>query len=242
MNNLERITKKLFQNFGILIRKYNPATSEELRRITLLRHYHIDLIFDIGANKGQYAMGIIDAGYTNRIVSFEPLSAVHQVIGQNSKKYPNWSVAPRCAVGSKREEIEINISANSVSSTLLHMLDSHLDGAPESKIIGKEKVPVFPLDEIGAEYVKDSQHIFLKIDVQGFEQEVLKGATQLIDKAKGIEMEISLVALYEGQNWLLPQVLEYMESKGFQLRSIMPAFTDHKTGNVLQCNGIFFKN
>jgi hypothetical protein len=51
-----------------------------------------------------------------------------------------------------------------------------------------------------------------------------------------------LVALYEGQNWLLPQVLEYMESKGFQLRSIMPAFTDHKTGNVLQCNGIFFKN
>lgn len=242
MNNFERITKKIFQNFGILIRKYNPATSEELRRIKLLQHYQIDLVFDIGANKGQYAMGIMDAGYVKRIVSFEPLSAVHTQLTQSSKKYSNWTIAPRCAIGAKKEEIEINISANSVSSTLLNMLDSHLDGAPESKIIGKEKVEVLPLDTIGKEYLKTEKNIFLKIDVQGFEQEVLKGAQQLIEKAKGIEMEISLVALYEGQNWLLPQVLQFMQEKGFQLRSIMPAFTDHKTGNVLQCNGIFFKN
>lgn len=242
MNSFERITKKIFQNFGILIRKYNPATSEELRRIKLLQHYHIDLVFDIGANKGQYAMGIMDAGYRKRIVSFEPLSEVHKALKEGSKNYANWTVAPRCAVGARKEEIEINISANSVSSTLLTMLDSHLDGAPESKIIGKEKVMVYPLDEIGKEYIQTEKNIFLKIDVQGFEQEVLKGATQLIERAKGIEMEISLVSLYEGQKWLLPEVLEFMQQKGFQLRSIMPAFTDHKTGNVLQCNGIFFKN
>lgn len=242
MNNFERITKRIFQNFGILIRKYNPATSEELRRIKLLQHYQIDLVFDIGANKGQYAMGIMDAGYQKRIVSFEPLSAVHKILQESSKKYANWSVAPRCAIGAKKEEIEINISANSVSSTLLHMLDSHLEGAPESKIIGKERVTVLPLDEIANTYITTEKNIFLKIDVQGFEQEVLKGAAQLIERAKGIEMEISLVALYENQTWLLPQVLEYMEQRGFQLRSIMPAFTDHRTGKVLQCNGIFFKN
>ena len=242
MNSFERITKRIFQNFGILIRKYNPATSEELRRIKLLQHYNIDLVFDIGANKGQYALGIIDAGYEKRIVSFEPLSAVHEVLSRVSRGYANWSIAPRCAIGAKKEEIEINISANSVSSTLLTMLDSHLEGAPESKIIGREKVYVWPLDEIGKDYIRTEKNIFLKIDVQGFEQEVLKGATQLIEKAKGIEMEISLVSLYEGQKWLLPEVLNFMEQRGFQLRSIVPAFTDHKTGNVLQCNGIFFKN
>lgn len=242
MNNFERITKKIFQNFGILIRKYNAATSEELRRIKLFEHYGIDLVFDIGANKGQYALGIMDAGYKHKIVSFEPLSKVHEVLLKESKKFSNWTIAPRCAIGSRKEEIEINISANSVSSTLLHMLDTHLEGAPESKIIGKEKVNVFPLDEIGEQYRAAARNIFLKIDVQGFEQEVLKGATAFIEKAKGIEMEISLIALYEGQNWLLPEVLEFMKQKGFQLRSIIPAFTDHKTGNVLQCNGIFFKN
>jgi FkbM family methyltransferase len=241
MNNFERITKKIFQNFGILIRKYNPATSEELRRIKLLEHYQIDLVFDIGANKGQYAMGIMDAGYRNRIVSFEPLSKVHRELQETSKKFSNWAVAQRCAIGAKKEEIEINISANSVSSTLLPMLDTHLEGAPESKIIGKEKVTVLPLDEIGKTYVNAEKNIFIKIDVQGFEREVLKGAVEFIEKAKGIEMEISLVPLYEGQIWLLPQVLEFMEQRNFQLRSIMPAFTDPKTGNVLQCNGIFFK-
>jgi FkbM family methyltransferase len=242
MNGFERFTKKIFQGFGILVRKYNPATSEELRRIRLLEHFKVDLVFDIGANKGQYATGIIDAGFGNRIVSFEPLSSAYSVIEKESAGSSTWTVAPRCAIGSRREEIEINISANSVSSTLLNMLDSHIEGAPESKIIGKEKVQVYPLDEIGAQYTKGAKNIFLKIDVQGFEQEVLKGAQQMITAAKGIEMEISLVPLYEGQTWLLPQVLEYMESKGFILRSIVPAFTDHKTGIVLQCNGIFFRN
>jgi len=103
-------------------------------------------------------------------------------------------------------------------------------------------VQVYPLDEIGKEYTGNSKNIFLKIDVQGFEQEVLKGAQQMLDKAKGVEMEISLVPLYENQGWLLPEILEYMSDKGFTLTSIVPAFTDHKTGKVLQCNGIFFRN
>jgi FkbM family methyltransferase len=242
MNNLERITKKIFQNFGILIRKYNPATSEELRRIKLFEHYKVDLVFDIGANKGQYATGIMDAGYKNKIVSFEPLSSAHSVIDSLSKSYGNWTIAQRCAIGSRNEEIEINISANSVSSTLLNMLDTHLDGAPESKIIGKEKVKVYPLDEIAPELIRESKNIFLKIDVQGFEQEVLKGAQKMLEKAKGVEMEISLVPLYQDQNWLLAEILKYMTDKGFTLVSIVPAFTDHKTGKVLQCNGIFFRN
>ncbi|CAN5337751.1 FkbM family methyltransferase [soil metagenome] len=241
MNSLERTIKNIFQNFGILIRKYNAATSEDLRRIKLFEYYKIDLVFDIGANKGQYATGIIDAGYKHKIVSFEPLSSVHSIIDNASKSYSNWTVAPRCAIGAKKEEIEINISANSVSSTLLTMLDSHIEGAPESKIIGKEKVQVFSLDEISDTYTANAKNIFLKIDVQGFEQEVLKGATAMIDRTTGIEMEISLVPLYENQTWLLPQILEYMEQKGFVLTSIVPAFTDNVTGKVLQCNGIFYR-
>src|SRR3954469_9966460 len=133
MNNFERITKGIFQKFGILIRKYNPHTSEDLRRIKLLEHNQIDLVFDIGANQGQYALGIMSAGYTKRIISFEPLSEVYKQLMANNKGYSNWTLAPRCAVGEKKEEIEINISANSVSSTLLNMLDTHFEGAPESK-------------------------------------------------------------------------------------------------------------
>lgn len=121
------------------------------------------------------------------------------------------------------------------------MLDEHYQGAPDSKIIGKEKVQVYPLDEIAEQYSNNAKNIFLKIDVQGFEQEVLKGAQSVINKAKGIEMEISIVPLYENQNWLLPQVLDFMSQNGFELTSIVPAFTNNETGVVLQCNGIFFR-
>ena len=87
MNNFERITKNIFQKFGILIRKYNAATSEELRRLKLLQHHHVDLVFDIGANKGQYAKGIIDAGYKGKIISFEPLEHVQQPLIQKVVNY-----------------------------------------------------------------------------------------------------------------------------------------------------------
>ena len=53
MDSFGRIIKKILQGFGILVRKYNSATSEELRRTKLLQHYGIDLVFDIGANRGQ---------------------------------------------------------------------------------------------------------------------------------------------------------------------------------------------
>jgi Methyltransferase FkbM domain len=125
---------------------------------------------------------------------------------------------------------------------LLTMLDSHIEGAPESKVIGKESVQVFPLNEIAPSYMVNAKNVFLKIDVQGFEQEVLKGASDILSKAKGIEMEISLIPLYQNQTWLLPQVLEFMKLNGFTPYSIVPAFTDEKTGKVLQCNGIFFKD
>jgi FkbM family methyltransferase len=242
MNQLEHTTKKIFQKLGILVRKYNANTSEECRRLKLLKTYNIDLVFDIGANAGQYAMGIIDAGYTGRVVSFEPLSSVHKKTTESSNKYPNWQVAQRCAIGNKRDEIEINISENSVSSTLLNMLDSHYQGAPESKIIGKEKVQVYPLDEIAPNFIQSSKNIFIKIDVQGFEKQVLEGASSMIQKAKGIEMEISIIPLYENQNWLLPEVLGFMSNNGFKLKSISPAFTNNKTGEMLQCNGIFFRD
>lgn len=241
MTPAERFTKNLLQKFGILIRKYTPGSSEELRRIKLLKHLNIDVVFDIGANRGQYAQGLIDAGYGNKIISFEPLSDAHAKLSAASSGNDNWNAAPRCAVGSQRGETEINISENSVSSTLLNMLDTHVEGAPESRIVSKEKVEVIPLDDMSPEYTSPESRIFLKIDVEGFESEVLAGAQKTLERTSGLEMEISLVPLYTGQKFLLPEVLEYMRARNFLLVSINPGFTDFTTGQVLQCNGIFMK-
>ncbi len=241
MNTRERITKKFLQRFGILIRKYTPGSSEELRRTKLFEHHGINIVFDIGANKGQYAQGIMDNGFQGKIVSFEPLSEVHKRLQSAAEGKTQWTIAERCAIGSSEGEAEINIAANSVSSTLLDMLETHTDGAPESAIVSTEKVQVTTLDKVSSKYTQANDKLFLKIDVEGFEEEVLKGGTETLEKAIGIEMEISIVPLYKGQRLLLQEALSFMQSKGFKLVSITPGFTDFKTGEVLQCNGIFFR-
>jgi FkbM family methyltransferase len=241
MTRFERITQNFFQRFGILVRKYNAGTSESLRRVKLLEKYKVDMLLDVGANTGQYAQSLFDNGYTGRVLSFEPLSSAHSDLSKRSSGNNRWTVAPRCAVGAEDGTTTIHISENSVSSSLLNMLDSHLEGAQESKIIGSEEVLVRSLDSMTELYQPGNKNIFLKIDVQGYEQPVLKGAQKLVGTLRGIEIEMSIVPLYENQHWLFEDILHDMHAAGFQLMSLSPAFTDLNTGQQLQLNGIFMK-
>jgi FkbM family methyltransferase len=241
MTRFERITQNFFQRFGILVRKYNAGTSESLRRVKLLEKHNVDMLLDVGANTGQYAQSLFDNGYKGRVVSFEPLSSAHTLLTKRASGNKQWKVAQRCAVGAENTTTTIHISENSVSSSLLTMLDSHIEGARESKIIGSEEVPVRTLDSMTELYRPGSNNIFLKIDVQGYEQPVLKGAQKLFPTLRGIEIEMSIVPLYENQQWLFEQIIRDMNAAGFQLMSLSPAFTDLKTGQQLQLNGIFMK-
>lgn len=231
----EILLRKLGAKFG-----FDFKMTDEERVILLLKHYGINLVFDVGANTGQYAKELFSLGYKGRIVSIEPLSKAYDVLIKNSKNNKNWEIADRCALGDKEEEVEINITENSVSSSLLDVLPEHTSAEPASKIIGKEKVKVHRLDSISAKYIRTSDFIFLKIDTQGFEENVLKGAAETIKKAKGIQLEMSLVKLFEGQK-LYFELIELMKNDGFILHSIEPAFTNKQTGRLLQVNGLFFR-
>ena len=242
MTNLERWIKKLFSRFGILVRKYNTGSSEGLRRNALFKKYGINLVFDIGANNGQYAKDILDTGYRGEIVSFEPMKAVHEKLFRASKKIENWHVPESMALGQSEGELEINVTQNLVSSTFLSIAEAHISGEPKSKIVRKERVKVRTLNQIALSYLSSDSKIFIKMDVQGFEEDVIKGGENIFNKALGVEMEVSLVPLYNEKIWLLSEVLAYMTEKGFTLKSISPAFTDAVTGEMLQCNAIFFKD
>ena len=78
----------------------------------------------------------------------------------------------------------------------------------------------------------------LKIDVQGFEKKVLAGAEASLQKIKIIQLEMSLVPLYQNE-WLFHEVLEYLTQKGFQLYSLENGFFNKETGQLLQADGIF---
>ncbi|MDJ1180587.1 FkbM family methyltransferase [Roseofilum sp. BLCC_M91] len=240
---MKKQIKQAFRNLGweLEFHKFSPDISEVARLKRLLDYHQIDLIFDVGANKGQYARYLREIGYGGKIVSFEPLSQCHDQLQALSQSDPLWEIAPQGALGDRNGEIEINVSANTLSSSVLGMLDDHVEAAPESAYINQEKVALRTLDSLAANYLtQEIQAPFLKLDVQGFEMQVLAGATENLSKIKAIQLELSLVPLYEGQI-LLRETLDKLEEMGYELHQISPDFTDLKTGRMLQVDGIFIK-
>ncbi|MBE9046128.1 FkbM family methyltransferase [Pleurocapsales cyanobacterium LEGE 10410] len=240
MPNLKQIIKNLATELGWEIRRYHPAVSEIPRMYQSLAYHQIDLVLDVGANVGQYAMLLRKLGYAGKIVSFEPLSSAYSRLKTISDKDSLWEVAPRTAIGNENNEIEINISANSQSSSVLGILDSHLKAASNSAYVGSETVKLSRLDTVAQGYLDNASSVFLKIDVQGFEKQVLEGATKILPQIKGIEIELSLVPLYQGQP-LFQEMLDLLDGLGYELYAVIPGLADPKTGRLLQMDGIFFR-
>jgi FkbM family methyltransferase len=226
---------------GLNAYRYLPISSSLAQVVASLRKFDIDLVLDVGANKGQFASEIRQFGYMGRIVPFEPLSQAHGQLLQASAGDSMWEAYPRCALGDHNGGVEINIAGNSVSSSILPMLESHRSAAPESRYIGKEVVSVKTLDAIAGQYLKDARAPFLKIDTQGFEWQVLDGARGTLPQIKGILVELSLVPLYEGQH-LWREVIDRLEAEGFTLWAFKPVFSDQTSGRTLQVDGIFYRN
>ncbi len=237
---------------GLEVRKTSVYTSQKLRHHLLFSQLPIDLVLDIGANTGQFVHQCRAAGYKGEIISFEPSAAAHAGLLQSAAADPLWTVADRMALGATTGDVEINIAANSYSSSILPMLDSHLAAAPNSAYLQKEEVPLRRLDDILPDILSDlhpdllaatapARHIFLKLDVQGYESQVLAGATQLLNHTLAVQLEMSLLPLYEGET-LMPQMHAAMTAKGFDLWDLEPSFRDPSTGRLLQIDAIFARS
>lgn len=232
--------KKGFRRIGLDIRLASEIDDFDGRLLASLRHHRVDTVFDIGANEGQFALGLIKRGFAGRLVSFEPMSAAHARLRQLVVKHDNWKLADALALGSENGEAQINISANSVSSSLLPIEDSHARAEPGSIYIGTEKIRVARLDDIVEDYADSEERLFLKIDTQGFESRVLDGAPQTLARSAGVLLEMTLVELYSGQP-LWDELLARMRAAGFDVWAIDRGFTDPVSGRTLQCDVTFFR-
>lgn len=233
--------KALAKTCGIDLRRYNARQSDEARFFFQLSNHQVDLVLDVGANDGGYGRALRRGGYAGDIVSFEPLTDAYERLKQLAAIDARWYVAPRMAIGSKRGECRINIAGNSRSSSILSMDERHMLAAPDSKYVGSEIVTICPLDEFRHEVVEQARTPFLKIDTQGFEMPVLEGATGLLGRVVGVQLELSLTKLYEGQV-LYEDIIRWLCDHGFVLWNVIPGFVDPDNGRLLQMDGIFFRS
>jgi len=208
---------------------------------TFFNNFKINKVFDIGANTGQYAMDLRNQGYQGKIISFEPLPNAYIQLVKNSRDDSLWKIHPRIALGSTNGFKKIFESQNSYSSSILKVLDKHLEGDKSAKIIDEHKVKIRKLDSIFINYFKKKDKILVKIDCQGYEDKVLKGFNNNINKCFAIQIELSLVKLYKNQR-TYEYFLNFFKKKNFFLWSVMPCFINRKNGQHLQYDAVFINN
>jgi FkbM family methyltransferase len=235
---LKKTIKHLAKVCGYEVIKQPRAYAAQRSLKGLLDQQRINVVLDIGANEGQFAEDLRASGYSGRIISFEPLAAAHKLLTKKAAADPNWTIAERTALGSETGSLEMHIAGNSMSSSLLPMLPAHSDAAPESKYIAVEKVPVNRLDNLWN--ASETDRILLKIDVQGYEKQVLDGAQQVLRNSGAVMIEMSFVALYDGQI-LAQELWHYLSEQGFEAWSLEPGFRHPVTARVLQCDGTFIR-
>jgi FkbM family methyltransferase len=229
----------IIKKMGYDLSRYRPGKHPEARRMRLMQEFQIDLVLDVGANAGQYGSGLRSAGFKERIVSFEPLSAAFNALQLASTRDPKWEVK-NTALGAQGGTQAMHVAANSTSSSLLDMLPSHKEAAPQSRYIGKESIEVQTIDSLSSDLMIDGSSVWLKIDTQGYELEVLKGAEQTLEKIDTIQMEVSMIPLYEGSPDFA-EVLEKMKALGYTVISIEPGFSDPRSGRMLQADFTFHR-
>jgi len=236
------LKKRLETIFHNAIRKtgYDVVKSKyskhELEIEQLLTYHGVDTVLDVGANKGQYGKYLRIGGYRNQIISFEPLNDAFVKLEELSRKDKFWQVH-QMALGDFDGTSEINISGNSVSSSFRNINATHIESAPASKYIGKQEIEVHKLDTIYKDFRLENKKIFMKIDTQGFEKNVLSGANESLKNIDMLQLEMSVQPLYDGED-LYYQLSEFLYQKGYRLIKLVRGLTKDN-GELLQFDGVF---
>jgi hypothetical protein len=145
----------------------------------------------------------------------------------------------RLALGAQEVDATINVAANSWSSSLLAMTDTHLSAAPDSVYVGEEVIEIRPLDSL--DLIQPHEVAWIKIDTQGSEASVLGGGHETVKRACAVEIELTYLALYEGQAlaWEIGKILSDL---GFNLVALSNPLYHPSRPALLQIDGIFVRH
>jgi FkbM family methyltransferase len=213
--------------------RFAPAA----RRARLLAAYDLDLVIDVGANRGQYAAALRDAGYRGRIASFEPLAEPHAALVEAAASDRGWE-AWRLALGAERGAAGVNVAEDSRNSSVLVVGPRHLRAVPDSRAVARETIAMERLDAVWPRIARGARRPYLKVDTQGYELDVLRGAGDALGSFALVEAELSLISTYDAGP-LFADVVGFLAARGFSPIAFEGVLDDPESGEMLQVDAIF---
>jgi FkbM family methyltransferase len=222
---VKQIVRRGLRGLGYEIVRRRDVHSLKEHLFYVLGGEDVDCVVDVGALRGDYAAFIRSVGYAGPIASFEPVEESFRELAANAASDPGWTVH-RLALGSRDETREIGVAGSADFSSFRGRTSFAADAfAAETELAGRELVEVRRLDSILADVAPQARRVFLKLDTQGWDLEVLAGAAGCLDRIVALQLEIAARPLYEGTPTYL-ESLEYATRLGFELTDAVPIVRD----------------
>jgi FkbM family methyltransferase len=198
-------------------KKKSPSLKSHL--FNLIDQYLIDIVIDVGANHGQFGSLLRSIGYQGEILSFEPSKKSFEILSKVSSEDERWKIYP-LGLGDKKTTKKINIFASSDFNSLLQPSDmGKTTFKSKLKKLHKESINIETLNSILTPHALTGRHIFLKMDTQGYDLNVFKGASKHYSNIACLLTEISLQQIYQKMSDY-HETLSFYESKGFETRVV----------------------
>jgi FkbM family methyltransferase len=225
--------RRIFQYTGLDVTRYRP---QKPLLYFLLKH-KIQTVFDVGANIGQFSTLVREVLPEAGIYAFEPVKECYEqlILGfSNDKEYHPYHMA----LGASKSESVIHKNEYLPSSSILQTTLSHTKFFPHTEHTTDETVQIERLDDL---HIDIKRNALLKMDVQGYEMEVLKGATRTLKNIDVVITEVSYTELYKGQP-LFDDIYRYMVSQNFHYQGSLQAKRDPSTDMILFEDAVFVRS
>jgi FkbM family methyltransferase len=192
----------------------------------LLKKLAINCVLDVGANRGQYGMELRQLGYRGWILSFEPIKTNFDVLEDIAKRNGPWRVF-QYALGATNGKSAINVMERTVFSSFLTPKEDSQTRFPWNRVKRRDEVEIRRLDNIleTCLFGIESPRIYLKMDTQGFDLEVMRGAESTLSIVLALQTEVSFRKIYMAMPGFIESLQEF-QTRGFDVVDFLPVTSE----------------
>lgn len=227
----------LQEKMGLAVGRYPYYGTREAHLAHVLSVHRPTVCLDVGGHHGEFGGELRAIGYAGRIVSFEPASSAYSLLAQRARKDNCWG-ARQLALGSSPGVEELHIFASTDFNSFRAMTDA---GRERTSAKGSEQVVVERLDTLWPSIVGPDDRAFLKVDTQGSDIEVLRGAGERMSQVTILQVEAAVNRpLYDGSPDV-PEVIEFARSCGMGLSGVFPVASSEDGTELVEVDCLFVR-
>ncbi len=243
---MKRFLRSILWKFNYDIIKLKPKyrhgalnKDELFKEFKWLQSQDFKTIIDVGANEGQFSEKMRLLFPLAQLIIFEPLPTAFDTLSKNFENDEKATLFKK-GCGAEKGSFIIYQNESSASSSLLPMTNEHTSNFKEAVDTTQVQIEIDTLDNL-LQNRKLEHPVLLKMDVQGFEDQVIAGASQTLEQSHMVISELSFFELYKGQP-LFSKIYELLINKGFAYCGSLEQLHSPENNKILQQDGIFIRN